>query len=51
MAFGGLLWLPFQVAGLVFGELEVKVGQSCPTFCDSMYCAVHGIFQHKILEW
>ena len=46
-----LLCLPFQIAGLVFGELKVKVAQSCPTFCDPMYQAVHGIFQARLLEW
>ena len=26
-------------------EKKVKVIQSCPTLCDSMYCTVHGILQ------
>ena len=30
---------------------EVKVTQSCPTLCDPMAYAVHGILQAKILEW
>ena len=30
---------------------EVKVAQSCTTFCDSMYDTVHGILQARILEW
>ena len=30
---------------------EVKVTQSCPTICDPMYYAAHGIFQARIFEW
>ena len=35
---------------------EVKVAQSCPTFCNSMDCSppgssVHRILQTRILEW
>ena len=30
---------------------EVKVAQSCPTFCGPMDCTVHGILQARILEW
>ena len=30
---------------------EVKVAQSCPTLCDPMDYAVHGILQARILEW
>ena len=30
---------------------EVKVAQSCPTFCDPMDYTVHGILQARILEW
>ena len=29
---------------------EVKVAQSCPPFCDSMDCTVHGILQARILK-
>ena len=34
----------------------MKVAQSCPTFCDPMYCSlpgssIHGILQARILEW
>ena len=30
---------------------EVKVAQSCLTFCDPMNYTVHGILQARILEW
>ena len=30
---------------------KVKVAQSCPTLCDPMDYAVHGVFQARILEW
>ena len=30
---------------------EVKVTQSCPTLCDPMNYAVHGILQARIPEW
>ena len=29
----------------------VKVAQSCPTLCNHMDYAVHGILQARILEW
>ena len=29
----------------------VKVGQTCPTLCDSIDYTVHGILQARILEW
>ena len=29
----------------------MKVAQSCPTLCDPMDYAVHGILQARILEW
>ena len=32
-------------------ESEVKVSQSCPTFCHPMDCIVHGLLQTRILEW
>ena len=32
-------------------ESEVKVTQSCLTFCDPMDCVVPGILQAKILAW
>ena len=41
----GILW--FQVLHLS----EVKVAQSCPTFCNPMDYTVHGIVQARILEW
>ena len=31
--------------------MYVKVTQSCPTLCDPMAYAVHGILQARILEW
>ena len=33
------------------GKSEVKVAQSCLTFCDPRDCTVHGILQARILEW
>ena len=39
---------------LIFGEVkwsEVKIAQSCPTFCNSMDYTVRGILQGRILEW
>ena len=32
-------------------KMKVKVTQSCPTLCDPMDYAVHGILQARILEW
>ena len=32
-------------------ERKVKVTQSCPTLCDPMDYAIHGILQTRILEW
>ena len=32
-------------------KVKVKVAQSCPTFCSTMDCGVHGILQARILEW
>ena len=34
-----------------FPFLKVKVTQSCPTLCNPMDYAVHGILQARILEW
>ena len=31
-------------------KLKVKVAQSCPTLCDPIDYAVHGILQARILE-
>ena len=33
------------------GALKVKVAQSCPTLCNPVDYAVHGILQARILEW
>ena len=40
------LWLPKGKQ-----RSEVKVTQSCPTLCNPMDYAVHGIFQARILGW
>ena len=32
-------------------KVKVKVTRSCPTLCDPMDYAVHGILQARILEW
>ena len=40
-----------QDLGSVLSLLKVKVAQSCPTLCDPMDYAVHGILQARILEW
>ena len=35
-----------------FYEMKwMKFAQSCPTLCDPMHHAVHGILQARILEW
>ena len=31
--------------------VKVKVAQSCPTVCHSMYYTVHGILQARTLGW
>ena len=36
---------------LIFGSMEVKSAQSCPTLCNPMNYTVHGILQARILEW
>ena len=35
----------------VWRVMKVKVAQSCPTLCNSMFYTVHGILQARILEW
>ena len=35
----------------LFYILKVKVAQSCPTLCNSVDYAVHGLLQARILEW
>ena len=35
----------------IYVHMKVKVTQSCPTLCDPMDFAVHGILQARILEW
>ena len=32
-------------------SVKVKVAQLCPTLCDPMDYAFHGILQARILEW
>ena len=32
-------------------QVQVEVVQSCPTLCDPVDYAVHGILQPRILEW
>ena len=32
-------------------KAKVKVSQSCPTLCNPMGYAVHGILQARILRW
>ena len=32
-------------------KVKVTVTQSCPTLCDPIHYAVHGILQARILEW
>ena len=31
--------------------MKVKVAQSCPTLCNPMDYALHGILHTRILEW
>ena len=33
------------------GKIKVKVAHLCPTLCDPMDYADHGILQARILEW
>ena len=35
----------------VYPQVKVKVAQLCPTLCDPMDYAVHGLLQARILEW
>ena len=35
----------------ILKSCEMKVTQSCPTLCDTMDYAVHGILHTRILEW
>ena len=37
--------------GKAESEVKMKVAQLCPTLCDPMDYAVHGILQARILEW
>jgi len=38
-------------ASVLMRWVKVKVARSCPTPCDPMDYAVHGILQARILEW
>ena len=43
-------WLHDQGSTMI-GGCDEKVSPSCPTLCDPMNSAVHGILQARILEW
>ena len=43
------IWV--SASSLYFMKVKVKVAQSCPTLCDRIDYAVHGILQARILEW
>ena len=45
------LYSMLTVLGLVLNALTVKVTQSCPTLCNTMYYTVHRILQARILDW
>ena len=36
---------------VIWVELKVNIAQLCPTLCNPMDYAVHGILQARILEW
>ena len=40
-----------HLAYLTYMQSEMKVAQLCPTLCDPVNYAVHGILQARILEW
>ena len=42
--------MPLVASYISNRKLQVKVAQSCPTFCDLMDYTVHGILQARILE-
>ena len=47
-------WWTFEQHGCelqVSSDMHVKVAHSCPTLCDPMDYAVHGILQARIQEW
>ena len=46
-----LTWRPWAGDCVMVVKCLVKVAQSCPTLCDLMDYAVHGILQARILEW
>ena len=54
-----ITWHPWDIWEITVPSLdhnlvylnEVKVTQSCPTFCDPMDCIVYGVLQVRILEW
>ena len=43
--------LAAAVAAAVCVRMKVKVAQSCPTLCNPMDYAIHGILQARTLEW
>ncbi|MHB2041978.1 hypothetical protein ACYCEV_09720, partial [Aerococcus mictus] len=45
------LYSMLTVPGLVLNALKVKVTQSCPALCNTMYYIVYGILQARILAW
>ena len=36
---------------ILFPGVKAKIPQSCPTLCNPMDYAVHGILQARVLEW
>ena len=45
-------YLRYIFVGIIFRSVQFSsVAQLCPTLCNPMDCAVHGILQARILEW
>ena len=42
---------PVETVWRVLEKVKVKATQSCPSLCDPMAYAVHGILQARILAW
>ena len=45
------LHIPNSISSWFLLGMKVRVTQSCPTLCDPMDYAIHGILQARILEW
>ena len=45
------VWFLLDSSGPGCLKVKMKAAQLCPTLCDPMDYAVHGILQARILEW